>query len=154
MSGGWGPIYYPLGLFCVLWLTSICLLGLSYPAGLTCGGLLIACAISRASLQIFSMNQGPRNRNWTILSCNIRGINSNNGKWDAVKSKVSESKCDILCLQETKKEFFDLAYVKKFCPPCMDDFVFLPSVGNSGGSLIAWNTSRMHTHSQLSFHAS
>jgi hypothetical protein len=45
-------------------------------------------------------------RSWRILSWNIRGINSE-GKWDAIRNKIAESGCDIICLQETKREFFD-----------------------------------------------
>jgi mannosylglycoprotein endo-beta-mannosidase len=87
------------------------------------------------------MNPAANNRNWVILYWNIRGINDDR-KWDAVKSKINESGCDILCLQETKREVCDVLFVKNFCHSRMDDFVFLPSAGNSGGSLIAWNSSK------------
>lgn len=50
-----------------------------------------------------------------------------------------ESKCDVMCLQETKREFFDAQYIKNFCPPRFNHFEILPYVGNSGGSLIAWD---------------
>jgi exonuclease III len=55
---------------------------------------------------------------------------------DAVRSKISEAKCDILCLQETKRDFFDASFTRKLCPGNLDEFVFLPSQGNSGGSII------------------
>lgn len=55
-----------------------------------------------------------------------------------VRGKIIESQCDIICLQETKREHFDAPYVKKFCPAAFDSFVFLPSVGASGGSIIIW----------------
>jgi hypothetical protein len=29
----------------------------------------------------------------------------------AIKSKILESRCDIVCLQETKKEVFDIGFV-------------------------------------------
>jgi exonuclease III len=74
-------------------------------------------------------------RNWVILSWNIRGVNSES-KWSAVKSKMTEARCDILCLQETKREFFDLQYIRKLCPRGFDEYTFLPSVGMPGGSLI------------------
>jgi exonuclease III len=77
------------------------------------------------------MNFSRQNRIWEILSWNIRGINSES-KWDVVRSKVYEAKCDVLCLQETKREFFDLQYIKKFCRRNLDHFVFLPSLGLSG----------------------
>jgi mannosylglycoprotein endo-beta-mannosidase len=87
------------------------------------------------------MNPNHKFRNWVILSWNVRGINSE-GRWDAIRSKILESNCDIACLHETKKEFFDIQYIKKFCPRKMDEFVFLPSIGNSGGSIIIWDSSK------------
>ena len=64
----------------------------------------------------------------------VRDINSNK-KWDSIRDKITESNCDILCLQETKREIFDLQLIKKFCPSSFDSFEFLPSVGTSGGIL-------------------
>jgi exonuclease III len=65
---------------------------------------------------------------WKILNWNIRGINSDN-KWNALDSKIDESNCDIICIQETKREHFDGKYLKKFCLKKFNEFVFLPSVG-------------------------
>lgn len=76
------------------------------------------------------------NRNWNILNRNIRGINSPD-KWLAIKQKVEESACAILCLQETKRETFDAAYIKNFSPNRINKFEFLPSVGACGGLLVA-----------------
>jgi exonuclease III len=44
-------------------------------------------------------------RNWNVLSWNVRGINSEK-KWDALRDRVLDSNCDVICLQETKKVFF------------------------------------------------
>ena len=82
------------------------------------------------------MNQ-THNRAWKILSWNVRGINSSL-KWNSVRNKVVESGCDILCLQETKKASFDMQSLKNICPASFDNFVCLPSVGASGGMLVAW----------------
>lgn len=79
-------------------------------------------------------------RSWQILCWNIRGINAV-GKWDAVRDKIEESACSIVCLQETKKEHFDMAFVRKFAPKHFDQFDFVPSAGASGGILIVWNSS-------------
>jgi exonuclease III len=76
------------------------------------------------------------NRKWRVLSWNIRGINSSN-KWSAAKSKINESACDIVCLQEKKRASFDQAYVKNFYPPSFDRFEYAPSTGASGGFIIA-----------------
>jgi len=78
-------------------------------------------------------------KNWKILCWNVRGINSVS-KWDSVRDKIVESGCDIVCLQETKRESFDLHYIKNFCPPAFDTFEFLPSVGASGGIITIWKS--------------
>lgn len=70
-----------------------------------------------------------------MLRWNIRGINSNK-KWEAVRSKILESQCDIACIQETKREHFDDSYIHNFCPYRFDCFEYLPSRGASGGSLL------------------
>jgi exonuclease III len=79
-------------------------------------------------------------RSWYILCWNIRGINASE-KWDAVRDKVEESACSVICLQETKKEHFDMSFVRKFAPRRFDCFDFIPSVGASGGILVIWNSS-------------
>lgn len=78
------------------------------------------------------------NRSWNVLSWNVRGINSQT-RWNAIKSKISESNSDIICLQETKRESFNDTYIQNFCPPTLDQFDFTPSTGNSGCTLIVWN---------------
>jgi len=76
-------------------------------------------------------------RKWIVLYWNVRGINSDK-KWNAIKDRINDSFCDVICLQETKKESFDDAFVRKFCPPTFDQYVVLPSVGASGGAIIIW----------------
>jgi len=55
------------------------------------------------------------NRSWNILCWNIRGLN-NQDKWDALRYKIDESSFSVLCLQETKRESFDMAYIRNFAP--------------------------------------
>ena len=43
-----------------------------------------------------------------------------------------------MCLQETKRQSFDLQFIRKFCPQNFDSFHFLPSTGASGGILVVW----------------
>lgn len=74
------------------------------------------------------------------MSWNVRGINSRL-KWDSIRDKVIDSACDVICFQETKKENMDLAFIKNVCPASFDLFEFLPSVGASGGLLVAWKSS-------------
>ena len=75
-----------------------------------------------------------------ILIWNIKGINSQE-KWDAIRDKINEIACQIIYLQETKRESFDTFYIKIFCPRSFDKFVFSPSIGASGRFLTAWNSS-------------
>lgn len=79
------------------------------------------------------------NRSCQILCWNIRGINSNQ-KWLALREKIAETSCSIICLQETKREHFDHSYLRNFCPRRFDKFIFQPSVGNSGGLIVIWNS--------------
>lgn len=80
------------------------------------------------------------NRDWNVLCWNIRGINASE-KWEAVRNKVEESSCSILCIQETKRQTFDLPYIRNFVPRRFDCYEFVPSMGASGGILIIWNSS-------------
>jgi len=80
------------------------------------------------------------NRCTKVLFWNVRGINSQ-VKWDAIRDKISESACQIVCLQETKKETFDSFYIKKFCPRNLDKFAYSPSIGAFGGLITIWNSS-------------
>jgi exonuclease III len=80
------------------------------------------------------------NRSGKIVFWNVRGINSQD-KWDAIRDRITKSACQVLCLQETKRESFDIFYIKKFCPRSLDQFAFFPSIGASGGLLIVWNCS-------------
>jgi exonuclease III len=70
----------------------------------------------------------------------VRGINSS-WKWDLVRNSIADSQCDIVCLQETKKEVIDVPFHRKVSRAFFDSHVFLPSVGASGGILIAWKES-------------
>ena len=78
-------------------------------------------------------------RNWYILCWNVRGINATE-KWDAVSDKIEESASSVICLHETKRENFDMAYIRKFAPHRFDCFDFIPSLGASGGILVLWNS--------------
>jgi exonuclease III len=58
-----------------------------------------------------------------------------------LRSKIEESQCSIICIQETKCEYIDHKLIRKFCPKHFANFVYSPSVGASGGILIIWNSS-------------
>jgi hypothetical protein len=78
----------------------------------------------------------------------VRGLNAKE-KWDSLRDKINECQCDIIGLQETKRDNFDSQYIKKFYPASFDTFEFLPSVGASGGVLTAWKSS--HFNGSLAF---
>jgi hypothetical protein len=88
------------------------------------------------------MASGPQNlhRSLKILSHNIRGINSDI-KWNSLRNNIMETNCDIICIQETKKESFDDSCIRRFCNRSFDKFAFGPSIGASGGFLTIWKGS-------------
>jgi hypothetical protein len=77
------------------------------------------------------MDSRPNSKAWNVLCWNIRGINAE-GKWTSLRNKIMESNYDIVTIQETKRAFFDISYIRKFCPNSFDSFCFLPSLGASG----------------------
>jgi exonuclease III len=72
------------------------------------------------------------------MNWNIRGINSEK-KWLALGNKIEECGCEIICLQDTKREHFDLQFIRKFCPKKFTKFLLVLSVGAYGGIIIIWN---------------
>jgi hypothetical protein len=81
----------------------------------------------------------PRNPS-NIMIWNVRGLNSP-GRQDAVRVLVDSAKVDIVCLQETKLGHVSRQLVLSMLGSEFDNnFVFLPSVGASGGILIAWRS--------------
>jgi exonuclease III len=85
-----------------------------------------------------SLTMCQPNRNWSVLSWNVRGMNDTR-KWNAISNKIEESTCVAFCLQETKRAAFDIGYLKNFCPRRFNQFAISPSDGASGGLLIACN---------------
>jgi exonuclease III len=55
------------------------------------------------------------NQTWCVLNWNIRGVNSPD-KWPLVHNKIEECAASIVCLQETKKDDFDVNFIKGFAP--------------------------------------
>ena len=70
----------------------------------------------------------------------LKAINSDK-KLLALRNAISSSGCSIICLQETKRATFDLAFVKLFCPKNFDKFEVVPSQGASGGLIVLWDSS-------------
>lgn len=88
-------------------------------------------------------------KSWNILCWNIRGVNSDS-KRDALRNKIDESACSVICLQETKRDSFDMQYLKLFAPRRFDKFDYVPSLGASGGILVMWVGSRFKGFTSIS----
>lgn len=57
------------------------------------------------TLGLFIMNTSQHRKQWKVLCWNVRGLDAE-AKWDSIRDKIVESKCDVVCLQETKKGTF------------------------------------------------
>jgi exonuclease III len=93
------------------------------------------------------------NRIWRVMDWNIRGIKSQE-RWDDISNKINESNCNIICMQETKREIFDTAYIKKLCPRRFNQFAYVPYVDSYDGIITIWNGSMYNgtVISQNTFH--
>jgi exonuclease III len=56
----------------------------------------------------------------------------------SIRSLVLSSRIDIVCFQETKMEELSRIALLQILSPQFSNFVFLLSVGASGGILVAW----------------
>jgi len=73
-----------------------------------------------------------------ILFWNVRGLNSV-ARRDAVRVLVDAARIDILCLQETKMSAISRQLILSMLGSDFDNnFICRPSIGASGGILIAW----------------
>ena len=75
-----------------------------------------------------------------MSSQNRRCLNSDD-KWNPIKNTLVKAGCDIFCFQETKRQIWDIQFLRKFSPPDFDSFEFLPSIGASGGLITCWKSS-------------
>jgi hypothetical protein len=78
-----------------------------------------------------------------ILIWNVHGLNSTT-RQDAVRSLVVSTKADIVCIQETKMENISRRVVFSALGSNLNQYVFVPSVGASGGILVVWKHNRCH----------
>ena len=72
-----------------------------------------------------------------ILCWNVRGLNSR-ARQDAVHTLVNSSRVDVVCLQETKMAVVSRGTLLSMLGSHFFYFIELPSIGASGGILIAW----------------
>jgi exonuclease III len=71
------------------------------------------------------------------LFWNMHGLNGAT-RQAVVRNLVSSTRSDIVCLQETKIEELSRIVVLQILGPQFSNYVCLPSVGASGGILVAW----------------
>ena len=72
-----------------------------------------------------------------ILCWNVRGLNSR-ARQDEVHTLVNSSRVDVVCLQETKMAAVSRGTLLSMLGSDFSYFIELPSIGASGGILIAW----------------
>jgi exonuclease III len=82
-----------------------------------------------------------------LLIWNVRGLNSS-VRQDSIKELVGSSQVDVVCLQETKMQIITRRTILSMLGADFSDYVYLPSVGASGGILIAWRRHIGHTGQQ------
>jgi exonuclease III len=82
-----------------------------------------------------------------ILFWNVRGLNSSI-RQDVVRMLVDSAKIDVVCCQETKMQPISRRDILSMLGVEFTEFVFLPSIGNSGGILVAWKRNIGHTRLQ------
>ena len=61
-------------------------------------------------------------------------------RWDDLRARIEESNCGVICIQETKREDFDQAYLRNFSPRRFNQFAYTASVGLSRGIITIWNS--------------
>jgi exonuclease III len=72
-----------------------------------------------------------------ILIWNVRGLNSIS-RQDYIRSIVDSTRSDIVCIQETKTTDTSRRIILSTLGSDFSDFTVAPSVGASGGILVAW----------------
>lgn len=85
----------------------------------------------RSFVILFSMD--PKK----LIIWNVRDLNSR-GRQDAVRTLVDSARVDVVCLQETKMSSITQHKVISMLGAEFGEFSYLPSVGASGGILMAW----------------
>jgi len=71
-----------------------------------------------------------------LLVWNVRGLNSR-ARRSVVREFVDQHRVSVLCVQETKVANFTVLMASDLTGSSFD-YVCLPTVGASGGTLVAW----------------
>lgn len=76
-----------------------------------------------------------------ILNWNCRGINSSRTR-HLLKDLIIDNKVDLVAIQETKKEEFNNRCLQEISYRT-DKWIWLPSLGRSGGILVGWDSNKI-----------
>ena len=79
-------------------------------------------------------------KSWNVLCWNIRGMNTD-AKLLSLRQTIEDNGFQVACVQETKKDTFQISDIRKFAPKILDSFAYAPSIGASGGILMIWMSS-------------
>lgn len=79
-------------------------------------------------------------QNVDLISWNVRGLNSA-VRCNTVHELMRETKCNIVCLQETKLQNMDGSLARFLGGYKLDSFANKPARGTRGGILLLWNGS-------------
>ena len=72
-----------------------------------------------------------------LVSWNVRGLNSR-ARQDTVRTLITSCQAEIVCLQETKMSGIPRGCILSLLGSEFSYWVELPSIGASGGILVAW----------------
>ncbi len=76
--------------------------------------------------------------NVKVLSSNVRRLHEGDKRLQ-IRNPLKVWKPDLICLQETKLELVTRSYVRSLWSCHHVDWLFLESVGASGGILLMWD---------------
>ena len=79
--------------------------------------LLLCSRLSYCNSSVLLMNY-QQSRVWRVLCWNVHGLNAD-ARQRALRSKIEESRATIVCIQETKCEYIDHKFPRKFCPSAL-----------------------------------
>ena len=86
-----------------------------------------------------------------IMSLNMRGL-GDNSKRKRLAKIINSGNFDLVCLQETKREFIEDYVVENMWGNQLIDWIALPSSGLSGGLLMMWKKGLWVVKSNFSGH--
>ena len=88
-----------------------------------------------------------------LMSWNTRGLGGEK-KCLGVRKVLRLSRCDVVCLQESKLNEYNLAYYSDFLPSFFEkDCVYIDAISHSGGCIITWRKNYTRINSWSTRHS-